>query len=191
MVLTAGNFAALLEPGLREIFDIAVNRPDPVLEQLFGIKPSTKRTEHYQAMGAVGRVPAFDGTVPYVDFAGGYKTDLLNYEFTLGITVERALLDDEQYNEINGRAASLGDSFAITREIDASDVFINAFTDSGTNRFGQSTNGADGVALLSAAHPHSPSNTGDTQSNEGTLALNIDNVDTTRQNMQNFTDDKD
>ena len=54
---------------------------------------------------------------------------------------------------------------------------------------GASTNGADGVALLSAAHPYSPADTGTTQANEGTLALTIDNLDTTRQNMRNFTDD--
>ena len=54
---------------------------------------------------------------------------------------------------------------------------------------GASTNGGDGVALLSTAHPHSPADTNNTQANEGTLALTIDNLDTTRQAMRNFTDD--
>ena len=191
MPMTAGNVASLLEPGLREIFDIAVSRPNPIMDTLFGVVTSTQRTEHYQGMGAVGLVPAFDGTVPYTDFAGGYKTNILNYEFAQGIVVERALLDDDQYNAIQSRAQSLGDSFAITREVDAADVFINAFTDGGTNRFGQSTNGADAVGLGSTAHPHSPSNTGSTQSNEGTLALDLPNLDTTKQLMMNYTDDQD
>ena len=54
MALTAGNFASLFEPGLREIFNIAVNRPNPMMEMLFGVRNSTQRTEHYQGMGAVG-----------------------------------------------------------------------------------------------------------------------------------------
>ena len=84
----------------------------------------------------------------------------------------------------------MDDAFTITRETDAANVFINAFTDSGTNRMGASTNGADGVGLCSTAHPYSPANTGTTQSNEGTYALTIDNLDTVRQAMRNFTDDK-
>ena len=190
MVLTAGNFASLLEPGLREIFDIASSRPNPVMEALYGIRSSTKRTEHYQAMGAGGLVPPFNGTVPYEDFAGGYKLDLLNHEFALGMQVERSLVDDDQYGEIRDRASTLGDSFPNTIETDAVNTFINAFTDGGTNRFGQTTNGADAVGLCSLVHPHSPSNTGDTQANEGTLDLNLPNVDTTKQAMMNFTDDK-
>ena len=190
MPLTAGNFADLLEPGLRRIFDIAVSRPAPVRTMLFGEIPSTQRTEHYQGMGTTGLVPPFQGTVPYTDFDAGYRTDILNYEFAMGMTVERALIDDDQYNEINRRAQAMGDSFFITLEHDAAQVFINGFTDSGTNRMGASTNGADAVGLLSTAHPNSPRDTGTTQANEGTLALTLPNLDTTRQAMRNFTDDK-
>ncbi len=190
MPLTAGNFADLLEPGLRRIFDIAVSRADPVRLMLFGEESSTQRTEHYQGMGAMGLVPPFQGTVPYADFDAGYRTDILNYEFALGMTVERALIDDDQYNEINRRAQGLGGSFDMTIEQDAVNVFINGFTDSGTNRMGASVAGADGVGLLSTAHPNSPRDTGTTQANEGTLALSLANLDTTRQAMRNFTDDK-
>ena len=140
-------------------------------------------------MGAQGLVPPFDGTVPYHDFDAGYRTDIRNYEFAMGVQVERRLVDDDQYGQIRRRAGSMADSFNNTIEQDAVNVFINGFTDSGTNRMGASTNGADGVGLLSAAHPHSPANSSTTQANEGTLALTIDNLDTTRQAMRNFTDD--
>ena len=141
-------------------------------------------------MGALGTVPVFDGSVPYHDFDAGYRTDIRNYEMAMGIQVERRLADDDQYNQINRRAGNMASAFNNTIETDAANVFINAFTDSGTNRMGASTNGADGVALLSTAHPDSPANTNSTQSNEGTYALTIDNLDTTRQNMRNFKDDK-
>ena len=189
MPLTSGNFADLLKPGLKRIYDIAMSRPRPIMEMLFGVESSTRFEEQYQGMGAQGLVPPFDGTVPYSDYDAGYRVDIRNYEFAQGLQIERRLVDDQQGNQISGRAQNMADAFGITQEADAANIFINAFTDSGTNRMGASTNGADGVALLSAAHPYSPADTGTTQANEGTLALTIDNLDTTRQNMRNFTDD--
>ena len=189
MPLTSGNFADLLKPGLKRIYDIGMSRPRPIMEMLFGVESSTRFQEEYQGMGAQGLVPPFDGTVPYHNFDAGYRTDIRNYEFAMGIQVERRLVDDDQYGQIRRRASNMSDSFNNTIEQDAVNVFINGFTDSGTNRMGASTNGADGVGLLSAAHPYSPADTGTTQANEGTLALTIDNLDTTRQAMRNFTDD--
>ena len=189
MPLTSGNFADLLKPGLKSIFDVGMSRPRPIMEMLFGVESSTRFEEQYQGMGAQGLVPPFDGTVPYHDFDAGYRTDIRNYEFAMGIQVERRLVDDDQYGQVRRRASNMSDSFNNTIEQDAVNVFINGFTDSGTNRMGASTNGADGVGLLSTAHPYSPADTGTTQANEGTLALTIDNLDTTRQAMRNFTDD--
>ena len=191
MPLTSGNFADLLKPGLRRVFDIGMSRPRPMMEMLFGQEVSTRYEEQYQGMGAQGLVPPFDGTVPYHDFDAGYRTDIRNYEFAMGMQVERRLVDDDQFNQIRRRASNMTDSFNTTIEADAANIFINGFTDSGTNRMGASTNGGDGVGLLSTAHPHGPANTNNTQANEATLALNIGNLDTTRQAMRNFTDDKD
>ena len=190
MPLTSGNFADLLKPGLKRVFDIAMSRPRPIMEMLFGVESSTRYEEQYQGMGAMGLVPPFDGTVPYTDFDAGYRVDIRNYEFALGMQVERRLADDDQFNQKKRRAGNMADAFNITIETDAANVFINGFTDSGTNRMGASTNGADAVGLLSTAHPYSPANSATTQSNEGTLALTIDNLDTTRQAMRNFTDDQ-
>jgi len=162
-----------------------------MMEMLFGQEVSTRYEEQYQGMGAQGLVPPFDGTVPYHDFDAGYRTDIRNYEFAMGMQVERRLVDDDQFNQIRRRASNMTDSFNTTIEADAANIFINGFTDSGTNRMGASTNGGDGVGLLSTAHPHGPANTNNTQANEATLALNIGNLDTTRQAMRNFTDDKD
>ena len=190
MPLTAGNFADVLKPGLKAVFDIAVSRPRPVMELLFGVQSSTRFEEQYQGMGAQGLVPPFEGSVPYFDFDAGYRVDIRNYEFAQGVQIERRLVDDDQGGQITARAQNMADSFSQTIETDAANVFINGFTDSGTNRMGASVAGADAVGLLSTAHPYSPRNSATTQANEGTLALNIDNLDTTRQAMRSFTDDK-
>ena len=191
MPLTSGNFADLLKPGLKGIFDDGIaGRPQPMIDMLFNVQSSTRFEEQYQGMGAQGIVPVFDGTVPYTDFDAGYRTDIRNYDWSQGIQVVRRLVDDDQTGQIRSRASNMADAFNNTIETDAANVFINGFTDSGTNRMGASTNGADGVGLLSAAHPFSPATSTTTQSNEGTRALTIDNLDTTRQAMRNFTDDQ-
>ena len=190
MSMRESNWADLLEPGLRAIFNNVLSRPAPVLTTLFNVVPSRKLQEHYTSIGALGLVPLFEGTVEYEKFNQGYKTTITNYELAKGVAVERALIDDDQYGEIERRARSLGDSFAFTREHDAAQVFINAFTDSGNNRMGASVAGPDSVALCSTAHPRSPSDTSNTQSNEGTYTLTYANVDTVRRDMMDLTDDK-
>jgi phage major head subunit gpT-like protein len=188
-MVSRGGFGDLLEPGLRRIFDQGASRPAPMLEALFGMQPSTKFEEHYTSIGDLALVPVWDGQVRYDNFDQGYRTDIRNYTLTKGIQVPRELIDDDQYGEIERRASALGEIFARTKEADAAQVFINAFTDSGTNRLGASTNGADSVALCSTAHPLSPVNS-TTQSNEGTRALTLANWDLTVQDMQNLTDDR-
>ena len=190
MTMQAGNFGSLLEPGLREIFDTAVSRPRPMLDMLYNVISSDKYEEKYQGLGAMGLVPPFTGSVKYDLLDAGYETKLRNYELAMGMQVERRLFDDAQYGIIRSRATNLADSFDKSIEHDAAQTFINAFTDSGLNRLGANIAGADAVGLCSTAHPHSPAQSGTTQSNEGTLALNLANLDTTRQNMMNWTDDK-
>ena len=190
MTMQAGNFGSLLEPGLREIFETTVNRPRPMLDMLYNVVTSDKYQERYQGIGASGLVAPFTGVIKYETFDAGYETVLRNYELAQGLAVERRLFDDEQYGIIRGRAQAMADTFDKTIEHDAVQTFIDAFTDTGENRLGQSKAGADGVGLCSTAHPYSPAQSGTTQSNEGTLALDLPNLDTTRQNMWNWTDDK-
>ena len=191
MPIAPENWPDLLEPTLREIFTTeALGRPAAAMQRLYGIRPSSKYQEHYLNTGAMGRVPKYEGSVEFDRADSGYRTDISNIELAKGFVVERRLVDDEMYGIISEFARSLGDSFAITREIDAADVFVQAFTDNGTYRLGDSANGADGVALCSTAHPVSPIRQGTTQSNEDTLALTLDNVDTVRQRMRSFTDDR-
>ncbi len=188
-MVTHSNFGDLLEPGLRTIFDNAVSRPVPMLDTLFGVTASTKFEEHYTSLGELANVPVFDGVRRYDNFEQGYRTDIRNYELANGIQIPRSLIDDDQYRQIETKARRLGDSYRQTREVDAAGQFNNAFTDNGTNRLGASTNGADGVALCSTAHPLGPKNSS-TQSNEGTLALSLPNWDTVEQNMRSLTDDR-
>lgn len=186
----SGNFARLLEPGLREIFSTQAGRPDPMRDMLYRVIPSGRRWEEYQGIGSMGLVRPYQGAVETEDFDAYFEVTIRNYLLTKGLIIERQLLEDDQTGTINSRATAFGDTFQNTQEFDASTVFTNAFTDTGVDRIGQAIAGADAVGLCSLVHPDSPRQSGNTQANEDTLVLSRANVNTTRQAMRNFTDDK-
>tara|TARA_Y100000310_G_scaffold300903_1_gene336925 strand:+ start:190 stop:1134 length:945 start_codon:yes stop_codon:yes gene_type:complete len=189
-MLVSGNYGPLLRPGLAEIYSTVADRPDPARSVFYRTIGSTRQQEQYFGYGGRRYVPVWTGTVQFEDNDAYYRTDIRNILLVDGMAVERVLLEDDQYAQIANLGTSFAENFAVTREHDAVQTFINGFTDSGTNRIGVSTNGADGVGLLSTAHPDSPVDSGTTQANEATLALNMDNADSTRQSMLNFSDDK-
>tara|TARA_Y100000310_G_scaffold152539_1_gene152021 strand:+ start:5365 stop:6315 length:951 start_codon:yes stop_codon:yes gene_type:complete len=189
-MIVSGNFADLLEPTIREIFDVQSTRPDPVRDLLFDVQAHDRLQGRYTGIGARRLVPVYTGEAQAEDFDQYYRTDITNFTFVDGVIVDRQMLEDDEFGEIVTRSSAFADSFADTQEDDAMQVFSNGFTDSGTNRMGQTTNGADGVALMSTAHPYSPRQSGTTQSNEGTLQLNLANAETTRVNMAKLTGDK-
>ena len=189
-MLVSGNWAPLLTPGIRKIFSTVAGRPDANRDFFYSTSPSTRAFEEYQGFGGRRLVVPWAGTVPYEDTDAYYKLTLRNILLVDGLEVERSLLEDDQYGAIRQLITEFSTNFAVTREHDAVQTFENSFTDSGTNRLGVTTNGADGVALCSTAHPNNPRLSGDTQSNEATLPLTLANADTVRQRMLNFTDDK-
>lgn len=196
------NWGALLTPGLRKVFSTELRAREELFKrsQIFPVDTSQRAYEEYQATGTLSSAGwnEFEktGRVPYDAPDIGYKTRLEHREFAKGMSARRKLIEDNLYpgapipKSITSDAMLLGRSAALQREKSAASVFNNAFTDSGNDAEGFSVAGADAVGLCSTAHPLSPSNTGDTQSNEGTLALTSDNVVETKNRMRLFTDDQ-
>lgn len=179
------NWSALLEPTIKAWFKLTMDRFETKRTQLFNVVDSTKDTEHYVGVGAVG-IDQWNqynqsGVVGQASFDQGYQTNLKNVEFPLELPIQRKLLDDAQYNNIITATEALADSASLKMETDAASVINNATSSSFL--------GADGVALASASHPMGPLLSG-TQSNAGSLSITPANLETTRINMINFTDDK-
>lgn len=186
--LTSAHWSYAIDPGIQGHFDLGFSRRASLREALFGVRGSTLASEEIFGSGTVG-VDAWDnfensGVVPQADFDQGYKKTFTHVEKPLELQIRRKLFEDAQFANIFNMASKLGDSAALKMEHDGASVFNNAFTDTAPYA------GADAVGLCSTAHPNSPHNTGDTQSNEGTYALTKDNVSTVREAMMAFTDDK-
>jgi phage major head subunit gpT-like protein len=176
------NWAELLEPGLRMIFDVATGElaAQSKIPMLYNVTSSSKSAEHDLGVGSFGNWDEYTGAIEYDDAEQGYKTTYTHVEFARGFTVERKLVDDDQYNVINQMPRKLGIGAMRKREIDAASVFNNAFSSSFI--------GGDSVELC-GAHPYSPSNAS-TQDNSGATALSYDSVIATRKLMRSYEDDR-
>lgn len=198
--MISDNWAALLTPGLRKLFHVRMRARNELFKRtdIFPVDTSQRAFEDYQGVGELGTQGwnEFErtGRVSYDAPEPGYKTRLEHREYAKGIMIKRKLMDDNLYpgagipKSITQQVEGLADSSALFREKSAADVFVNAFTDSGTDNEGFSVAGADGVGLVSTVHPLGPNNAS-TQGNEGTLALTSDNLVTTKNLMRKFTDD--
>lgn len=178
------QWAELLEPGLRSIFQIQAEAlaAQSLIPMLFNSIGSSKASEYFLGMGGFGNWPEYDGAIEYDDPEQGYKTTLTHKEYVEGFKVRRSLVDDDQYNVISARPRGLALAAMRTREEHAASVFNNAFS--------TSYQGGDGKPLCeSAGHPYSPSNAS-TQTNEGTTALSYDGVVSIRESMRAYLDDR-
>ncbi len=177
------NWAELLEPGLREVFYLAV---EPLAAQsripmLFDVLTSVKAQEQFLSAGAMGNWKTYKGAIEYDDLEKGYKTTITHEEFVSGFKIERKLVEDELYGLFMDRPRELGSSAMRTREAHAASVFNNAFS--------ASYPGGDAVSLCNDSHPMSPTNAA-VQDNKGTLSLSYANVVTTRRLMREWKDDR-
>jgi phage major head subunit gpT-like protein len=82
------------------------------------------------------------GAVQMQDTVDPAALQYIHEEFASGFTVERKLVDDEQYNQISKMSKSLGRAARATIETKTAEIINNAFT----------VNGFDGVPLISATH---------------------------------------
>lgn len=181
-VVNSENFAYLLDPGLRKIFMDEYNLPEGAREQLFGIEKSSKATEYDYAIGGIGDLTEFSGTIPYTDFDGQYRISYTHKEWVAGMKVERKLVDDDLYSVINKRPMALALAAKRTKEKHAASVFNNAFN---TSVF----SGGDTLALCANAHTWVGTST--TQDNAGSSALTATSLATARLAMRDFLDDTD
>lgn len=181
-VVNSEQFGLLLDPGLRKIFMDEYMLPDGMIDALYGVENSTKAVEYDYALGGVGDLEEFTGTIPYTDFEGQYKVSYTHKEWVQGMKIERKLVDDDQYSIINKRPMSLALSAKRTREKHAASVFNSAFN---TSVFA----GGDTLSLCNSAHTWN--GTATTQSNTGTSALSATALASARLAMRDFTDDTD
>jgi phage major head subunit gpT-like protein len=161
MTVLRANFANLLYPGLRAVFFHEYDVWTKEYPKLFNVLTSKRKYEEDQLLVGVGAMPTKNEGVgvSYEDPSQGYKTTYTHTTYAKGIRITQEMMEDDLYDIMKAMTTALARSALQRQEVEAANVFNNAFSTSFT--------GTDGAALLSASHTLS---VGGTQSNLVTAA---------------------
>ncbi len=186
------NFGELLEPILGEIFYNQYGQIPSMIPSIFSTKTTDKPYEDDLSIGAMGLFRKFQGSIeydrPYVQYKKTYEFP----EYADGFKIERKLFDDDMHNIINQRPADLAEAAARRREMDAAMLFNYADADTATDAEGNTVSalGPDGKRLCASDHPTKSPDGPASRSNVGTLTLNHANLQTTKNLMRQYRDDR-
>lgn len=128
-MIHSGNFAKLLEPGLRKIFFETYKEKPEQFSQVLNILSSKKAIETDLRMGGF-TMWGEKGTTASTQYEDPTDTDTVQYKhktFSKGFILEKELVDDEQYTQINKMPKALARAARSTIETKAATVFNDAF----------------------------------------------------------------
>ena len=145
MSLQAANFQALLEPKFRKLFFEAYSEIPEQYSKIFNVKKSTKAKEYDYHVSGTGKwaEKSPSGPIEEDTINHGQEVTYIHKAYAKMISVERELVDDDQYSVIDKLPKGLGQGCRVTVEETAISIINNGF----------STNGYDAVPLFSNSHP--------------------------------------
>lgn len=147
-VITTGNIAKLLWPGLHSIWGTNYSDYPKEYTDLFDVESSDMNYEEDVELTGFGLVPTKpEGqAITYDTMTQGPTTRYTHIAYGLGFIITREAIDDNLYEkQATKRARALARSFRQTKENVAANVYNRAFNSSYL--------GGDGQPLLSTAHP--------------------------------------
>ena len=181
------SFGDLLDPRFMRVLDEELEQLPDRISEFYTIPPTNGRDSvKWSDVGAGQDWTEFSGSVTYASRVQGYDTVATPLEFTSGEQIERKLFDDDQYNIMDQRPASLAASYNRTRQKDMARMWNQAF--SNDTRF---YNNSEGVALCSNSHTtNSTASTATGFDNLVTTALTAVGVAAAQIQMWDFRDDQ-
>jgi len=147
-VISTGNIAKLLWPGLNARWGANYTEFPKEYADLVDVFSSDMTYEEDQEMTGFGLAPikAQGAATVYDTMEQGITSRYTHIAYSLGFIITREAIDDNQYEKIGmQRTGSLAFSMRQTKENVVANLYNRAFNSSYT--------GADGVSLLSTAHP--------------------------------------
>lgn len=148
MVETRGTLPKSLWPGVKAWWGADYAQHPEVCRSIFETRNSTMAWEEDVQITSMSAAPVKDegGAVTYNNIGQGYTTRYTHVAYANGFIVTREQFADNQYPKIaRARTMALSKSHRVTKETVAANI-LNRATTAGYE-------GADGVTLLSTAHP--------------------------------------
>lgn len=144
-VMTTGNFAELLWPGLKEIYGTNYDMAPTMYTQFMDVQTSKQAFEKVQGITGfpLAAVKEQGQEAVFSQMFQGFQQEFLHLTYSIGAVVTMEMVEDDLYNQIKQIPKLLAESMRQTEEIVATNIINNAF----------STTGPDGTTLISATHP--------------------------------------
>jgi hypothetical protein len=186
----------VLEPVFRELYSIEMEKKKDYIPMMFSVESSDKAMESIEGIGGEGLLKPWtesSNQVYYSDVNELWQKFYTHIKYSGGRQIDKDFIDDMKLTAIKDRIISLADATYKTQQMQGVEDFRNAFATAAATRYNgtiYNAAGPDGVALCSTAHPYSPDNSVDVQSNAGTSSLSIDSWDATTVAMQEWVDDQ-
>lgn len=125
--LVSVAFPDVLDVRFRDIAMGTYEKGKSRIPDFFDVQTSDRPDERYSELTPMGPFQAFVGAVPYDGATQGYDVTATHLQWALGVQIERALYDDDQFGVIDEQFSALGDSAFKTHENHASTLFNSSF----------------------------------------------------------------
>lgn len=185
MAIRQSQFDSVLTPVIYHHFDLGMQSVPSLRAALFNVQTSSLAEEKGTGFGGMSpdafEQYAASGKKGRLDFGQLYTQGYVHVEYPVELVIEKRLLINDQYGQIQRTVQRAGMAAENFMEIKAASLLNNAFS--------TSFNWSDGKPLCSATHPKGPGQSG-TYSNRATTALTKDAVSAARVAMMRFKDDK-
>lgn len=185
-MLTQAQFNTLLIPMIYHHLDIGRNRVPSMRRKLFNVQSSALAEEKGTGLGGmspdVWRQYNEGGGKGALGLDQLYTQTYTHVEYPVTLIIQKKLILNDQYGEIQRIIRKAGISAEQFMEIEAASLLNNAFSSSYLL--------SDSDPLCSTSHPKSPNAASGSYSNAGTAALSEASVSATRVAMMRFKDDK-
>jgi len=184
MVITSGNFAKALYPGVNAWYGKAYDEHKVEYTDLFDTFTSRRAFEEDMSVSSFGlaQVRSEGNGVSYDNEQQGFLTRYQHVEYALGFIITRNMMEDDLYDIVGERKArGLAFSMRQTKETVAANVYNRAFNSTYT--------GGDGKELLATDHPNVA---GGTYANELSVASDLSEAALEQAciDLQKFTNDR-
>lgn len=186
----------VLESVFRELYIREMTNKKDYIPTMFDVQKSDKATESVEMIGGEGLMEDWkfsNNQVKYEDVNELWQKYFTHAKYSLGREIDRDFVDDLKLTSIRDRIRGLADAVYKTGQMQGAQWFNNGTATAGAIDYrGRVYDAAlpDGQALFSTAHPYSPTNSVDVQSNLITDALSIDSFDKAFVQMQQWKDDR-
>lgn len=170
--LVQEDFIKLLEKNLDKVFTDQYKALPAMRDRLFKVENNKSAWLQYFSVGSVPDPERFHGTTQYQSVSPGFWSKIEGLEYAGGITIERLLIDTDQYGVINSRAKGLATAMKRKQDKIAHEPFIHH--DSTAFTFMSSEHGE---ALCANSHASKSGLLTDGNDNLTTLPFNAVNLE--------------